>query len=82
MSDFAVIIGPLVSGDIVHFKVLGQRMIVLNSVNVARELFEKRSAIYSDRPTSVMFNLYGAQMLRRRRKLTLSRAGWGTRIGV
>ncbi|KAJ3485043.1 hypothetical protein NLI96_g5230 [Meripilus lineatus] len=33
---------------------LGQRMVILNSAEFASELLEKRSAIYSDRPTLTM----------------------------
>lgn len=40
----------LVSGDVMHLKVLGRNMIVLNSVEAATDLLEKRSAQYSDRP--------------------------------
>lgn len=40
-----------VAGDIVSLSVLGQTYIVLNSTEHATELFEKRGAIYSDRPT-------------------------------
>ncbi|KAG0708158.1 cytochrome P450 [Suillus ampliporus] len=37
-------------GDIVYSRVLGQHMIIISSIQVARELLDKRSAIYSDRP--------------------------------
>ena len=33
---------------------LGQRVVILNSAEFASELLEKRSAIYSDRPTLTM----------------------------
>ncbi|KAF5327069.1 hypothetical protein D9619_004660 [Psilocybe cf. subviscida] len=39
-----------VYGDIFSFKVLGQPIVVLNSLEVAQDLFDKRSANYSDRP--------------------------------
>jgi hypothetical protein len=35
--------------DIVHATALGTHIIVLNSAKAVHELFEKRSAIYSDR---------------------------------
>jgi len=35
--------------DIVHANSLGTHVIVLNSAKAVRELFEKRSSIYSDR---------------------------------
>ena len=46
------------TGDVLFFRTLGQAMIVLGSARVAFELLEKRSANYSDRPQSPMFNLY------------------------
>ena len=44
------------AGDVVHVNVLGQHLIFLNSEKAAIDLLEKRSAIYSDRGTSVMVN--------------------------
>ena len=44
-------------GDIIHFRFYGQHTIILNSVEDAREMFEKRSGLYSDRPKNVMVNL-------------------------
>lgn len=44
------------SGNIVYMHVLGQPMIVLSSQTVVRDLMEKRSAIYSDRPRFVLLN--------------------------
>ncbi|KAG0704855.1 cytochrome P450 [Suillus ampliporus] len=37
-------------GDIVYSRVLGQHIIIISSIQVAKELLDKRSAIYSDRP--------------------------------
>ena len=45
------------SGDVVHLKVLGQRMVILNTVKAAQDLLEKRSSVYSDRPPAVMSTL-------------------------
>ena len=42
------------SGDISSVKVLGQRIVILNSLQACIDLFEKRSSIYSDRPSLVM----------------------------
>ncbi|KAJ7656553.1 cytochrome P450 [Mycena rosella] len=42
-------------GDIVYADVLGQPLVVLNSDKIAMELLDRRSAIYSDRPTMVSF---------------------------
>jgi len=33
-----------------HFDVFGASMIVINSAKIARELLDKRSNVYSDRP--------------------------------
>ncbi|KAI0045442.1 cytochrome P450 [Auriscalpium vulgare] len=41
-------------GPIVHMRALGQSFIVLNDVHVAGEMLDKKSAIYSDRPVSIM----------------------------
>ncbi|KDR69562.1 hypothetical protein GALMADRAFT_77321 [Galerina marginata CBS 339.88] len=46
-------------GDIIPLKIFGRRLFVLNSRAVAVELFEKRSAIYSERPQRQMANLCG-----------------------
>ncbi|KAJ7259558.1 cytochrome P450 [Mycena haematopus] len=45
--------------DIVYASALGQHIVVVNSVNTAVELFEKRSHIYSDRPVVTMVELMG-----------------------
>ncbi|KAI0061752.1 cytochrome P450 [Artomyces pyxidatus] len=37
-------------GDVISLRALGHVVVVLNSVDAARELLEKRGAIYSDRP--------------------------------
>ncbi|CAL1703236.1 unnamed protein product [Somion occarium] len=41
-------------GDIIHLKVLNQHTIIISSMEAASDLFDKRSAIYSDRFQSVM----------------------------
>ncbi|KAG1741078.1 cytochrome P450 [Suillus lakei] len=41
-------------GDISHVEVLGQHIIVLNSVKKAMELLDKKSSLYSDRPVLQM----------------------------
>ena len=43
-------------GDIVHLNILGQHIVILNSVKATRDLLDRRSAIYSDRPTLTMIN--------------------------
>ena len=41
-----------------YLNALGQHMVVLGSHKAARELLEKRSSNYSDRPQSIMAKLY------------------------
>lgn len=43
-------------GPVVHLRVLTQRIIVLNTLQAAVDLLEKRSDIYSDRPSFTMLN--------------------------
>ncbi|KAF5310372.1 hypothetical protein D9611_012042 [Ephemerocybe angulata] len=42
--------------DIIHLKVLGGDLIVLDSLEACKELLEKRSSIYSSRPRMTMMN--------------------------
>lgn len=39
-----------VLGDIIYSRLLGNDIIIINSEKVARELLERRSLNYSDRP--------------------------------
>jgi cytochrome P450 len=48
----------LFSGDVLSFHVFGQVIVVLNSVQAAKDLFEKRSQIYSDRPVIPFYEMY------------------------
>ncbi|KAG2148111.1 cytochrome P450 [Suillus clintonianus] len=41
-------------GDISHVEILGQHIVVLNSVKTAMEMLGKKSSIYSDRPVLTM----------------------------
>ena len=41
-------------GDIIHTQTFGKHIIFINSFDVAYDLMEKRSSIYSDRPAMVM----------------------------
>lgn len=36
--------------DVIHVKTLGQSVVVLNSLQAARDLLDKRGANYCDRP--------------------------------
>lgn len=44
----------LVLGNIVYISVAGQPLIILGDVEVANEMLDKKSAIYSDRPVMEM----------------------------
>ncbi|KAG6837602.1 hypothetical protein H0H93_006123 [Arthromyces matolae] len=46
-------------GDVIQLRILGQSMIILNSVEAAVDLLDKRSSIYSDRPDLPVFELLG-----------------------
>lgn len=45
--------------DVLSFNVLGQSVIVLNSVRAATDLLDKRGANYCDRPRFVLFEVMG-----------------------
>ncbi|EEB88921.1 hypothetical protein MPER_13047, partial [Moniliophthora perniciosa FA553] len=51
--------GRLYGADLVHFEVLGQHCIVINSRELVHELFEKRSRSYSGRPYLATLELTG-----------------------
>jgi hypothetical protein len=42
-------------GDIVYTRLLNKPVVVVNSEEVAIDLFELRSTIYSDRPQSIVY---------------------------
>ncbi|KAJ3481860.1 hypothetical protein NLI96_g7376 [Meripilus lineatus] len=46
-------------GDVVYVETMGQSIVVLGSDQAASDLLEKRSAIYSDRPRILTFELIG-----------------------
>ncbi|KAL7277161.1 hypothetical protein ACG7TL_009007 [Trametes sanguinea] len=46
-------------GDVLCMQALGHTLVIVSSVNAAIDLFEKRSAIYSDRPASVLAQMIG-----------------------
>ncbi|EIM84336.1 uncharacterized protein STEHIDRAFT_61507 [Stereum hirsutum FP-91666 SS1] len=53
--------GKQYGSDLIHLDVLGSHIVVVNSAKAANELFEKRSAIYSDR---CVFSYYSYPHLR------------------
>jgi hypothetical protein len=38
------------TGDILHVSVFGNHVVVINSLKMAEEVFERRAQLYSDRP--------------------------------
>ncbi|KAJ7581367.1 cytochrome P450 [Mycena floridula] len=46
-------------GDLMHLQMMGKTMVVISSSQIATELLDKRSAIYSDRPSLTMASLSG-----------------------
>ncbi|CCM05258.1 uncharacterized protein FIBRA_07468 [Fibroporia radiculosa] len=53
-------------GDLVHLDAFGEHLVVINSIEVAKDLLDKRSTIYSDRPRFVMaceLSGYGEEMV-------------------
>lgn len=49
-----MILNDLLIGDIVAVSVFGQEMLIVNSAQLAIDMLEKRSGIYSDRPSMEM----------------------------
>ncbi|KAJ7644909.1 cytochrome P450 [Roridomyces roridus] len=45
--------------DIIHLDLAGTSFVVLSSLEATEDLLEKRSSIYSDRPTFAMYDLMG-----------------------
>lgn len=45
-------------GDIMSLEVFGQTIVVINSMEIARNLLEKRGAIYSDRPAVTAYEVF------------------------
>jgi len=43
--------------DVLHFNVLGRSVIVLNSIEAAHELLDKKGQKYADRPRFVLFEV-------------------------
>ncbi|CDO69014.1 hypothetical protein BN946_scf184834.g21 [Trametes cinnabarina] len=67
-------------GDVFYLEILGRKIVIVNSYAAAKELMDKRSANYSDRPffplfmnlgwgVSVTFLKYGPQFFKQRRIL-------------
>ncbi|KAF8626674.1 hypothetical protein AX15_004764 [Amanita polypyramis BW_CC] len=50
------ILSDEILGDLVYIRLFQQPVLILNSLQVARDMLEKRGAIYSDRPRFVLFS--------------------------
>ncbi|EIW56875.1 cytochrome P450 [Trametes versicolor FP-101664 SS1] len=61
-------------GDIVYFKIFRTPAIVLNTIEAARDLLDRRSAKYSDRPRMVLFSEMIGQ------EASLPSIGYGERL--
>ena len=48
------------AGDIVHASAFGNHVVVINSFEMAEELFERRAQLYSDRPVIPIVELYAS----------------------
>jgi len=59
--------------DVLYFNILGQPVVVLNSVKAAVDLLDKRGSNYCDRPRFVLFEVMGWGM-------TLTFLRWGPRF--
>lgn len=44
------------NSDVVSFRVIGQRIVVVNSLSAAQDIFTKQAVIFSDRPRMVMLS--------------------------
>jgi cytochrome P450 len=51
--------GKDLNSDVLHFSLLGRDIIVLNSVEAARDLMDKKGANYADRPRFALFEVMG-----------------------
>jgi hypothetical protein len=46
-----------IDSSVIHLNLIGTHLMIVNSVEVAHELFDKRSAIYSDRVRNATFDI-------------------------
>lgn len=47
-------------GDIIYARLLNKPIIVIHSEEIAKDLFERRSTIYSDRPQSIVYEYFAS----------------------
>jgi hypothetical protein len=53
-----VLLTEQMPGDILSFRVFGQVIVILNSIEATKDLLERRGDIYSDRPAIPFFEMY------------------------
>jgi len=46
------------TGDILHASAFGNHVVVINSLKMAEEIFERRAQLYSDRPVIPIVEVY------------------------
>jgi cytochrome P450 len=66
-------------GPIVSVHILGQRIVLLNTSDLSRELFESRASLYSHRPSAPMLNMWDyncLSLLTAKHTLVLIRMGY------
>ena len=51
------------AGDVLSFHTFGQVVVVLNTASAAKDLLEKRAAIYSDRSVLPIHEMYVLEFL-------------------
>ncbi|KAI0753482.1 cytochrome P450 [Daedaleopsis nitida] len=60
-TDWSELYGLSAARDVVHLRVLGRSIVVLNSAEAISDLFEGRFGIYSDRPSFPLADMIGHQ---------------------
>jgi hypothetical protein len=54
-------------GDILHATAFGKHIVVINSLKMAEEIFERRAQLYSDRPVIPIVEVYAFSSISRSR---------------
>ena len=70
------------AGDILHASAFGNHVVVINSLKMAEEIFERRAQLYSDRPVIPIVEVYAfSSIVHPCIDLTFS-LGWEYNIGL
>lgn len=48
----------IIPGDILHASAFGNHVVVINSLKMAEEIFERRAKLYNDRPVIPIVKVY------------------------